>query len=93
MASSVRAAQVKLAIAIVLDIADFFIGRIPGFGTGFDVILTAISFAMFGWKGLAQGFEILDFTDQLDGFVPVLTLLAFAELREARKAAGDASAS
>ena len=87
MASSVRSAQIKLAIAIVLDIADFFIGRIPGFGTGFDVVLTAVSFAMFGWKGLAQGLEILDITDQLDGFVPTLTILAFAELREAKKRA------
>ena len=87
MASSVRSAQIKLAIAIVLDIADFFIGRIPGFGTGFDVVLTAVSFAMFGWKGLAQGLEILDITDQLDGFVPTLTIFAFAELREAKKRA------
>ncbi len=87
MASSVRSAQIKLAIAIVLDIADFFIGRIPGFGTGFDVVLTAVSFALFGWKGLAQGLELFDVTDQLDGFVPTLTILAFAELREARKRA------
>ncbi len=85
MAKSIRSAQVKLAVAIVLDIADFFVGRIPGFGTGFDVVMTAIAFAMFGWKGLAQGLELIDVTDQLDGFVPTLTILAFAELREAHK--------
>lgn len=91
MARTVRSAQIKLAIAIVLDIADFFIGRIPGFGTGFDVVLTAIAFAMFGWKGLAQAWEVVEVTDQLDGFVPTLTLLAFAELREARKKAAAAA--
>lgn len=84
MSSSVRSAQVKLAVAVVLDIADFFIGRIVGFGTGFDVVLTAVGFAMFGWKGLAQIWEVVEVTDQVDGFVPTLTLIALAELRQAK---------
>lgn len=85
MTTSVRAAKVKLAISVILDVADFLIGRVIGFGTGFDIVLTAIGFAMFGWKGLAQAWEVVDVTDQIDGFVPTLTLLALAELREAKK--------
>ena len=83
-----KAVHVKLAIAIVLDLADFFIGRIPGWGTAFDFVLALVGFAMFGWKGFAQLWEVLDFTDQVDGFVPTLTLIALTELREERKAAG-----
>lgn len=80
-----RTAHIKLGIAIILDIADFVIGRIPGWGTVFDFILALIGFAMFGWKGLAQMWEVLDPTDQIDGFVPTLTLVALAELREERR--------
>ena len=60
-------------------------GRVPGFGTAFDIVLTGIAFLMFGWKGLAQIWEVADPTDQFDGFVPTLTLLALYELRAARK--------
>lgn len=92
MTRSVRAAQIKLVIAIIIDIADFFIGRVPGFGTGFDVVATAIAFAMFGWKGLAYAWEVIDLTDQVDGFVPTLTLIALAHLRQAREQEGKKSA-
>lgn len=84
MTRSVRAAQIKLVIAVAIDIADFFIGRIPGFGTAFEVLTTAIAFAMFGWKGLAYGWEVLDLTEQIDGFVPTLSIIALAHLRQAR---------
>ena len=40
---------------------------------------------MFGWKGLFQLWEMIDVTDQIDGFVPTLTLLALMELRETEK--------
>ncbi|GGY38310.1 hypothetical protein [Parvularcula lutaonensis] len=85
MTTSVRAAKVKLVVAIAFDLADFVIGRVIGIGTGFDIVLTAIGFALFGWKGLAQAWEVVDVTDQIDGFIPTLTLLALAELREAKK--------
>lgn len=80
-----KKAIAKLVAAVVLDVADFTVGRIIGFGTGFDVVLTGIAFAMFGWKGLIQIWEVAEPTDQIDGFVPTLTLLALAELRAARK--------
>lgn len=85
MKSSVRTAQIKLVIAIALDLADFVVGRIIGFGTGFDVVLSAIGFMLFGWKGLAQLWEVAEVSDQVDGFVPTLTLIALAELRAAKE--------
>ena len=75
----------KLAAAILLDLADMVIGRIIGFGTGFDILLAGAGFLLFGWKGLIQLWEVADPTDQIDGFVPTLTLVALAELRAAKK--------
>jgi hypothetical protein len=70
----------KLGLAVVLDLLDATVGRIVGFGTLFDVVLTGIAYFMFGPKGLLQLWEVADPTDQIDGFVPTLTLLALAEL-------------
>ena len=80
-----KVAIAKLVAAIVLDIADFTVGRIVGFGTGFDVVLAGLGFALFGWKGLVQLWEVAEPTDQIDGFVPTLTLVALANLRAARR--------
>ncbi len=77
-----KPAYVKLIAAIILDIADFTVGRILGFGTAMDMILVLIGFSMFGWKGLFQLWEVADLSDQVDGFVPTLTLIALTELRE-----------
>jgi len=87
--TTVRGAQIKLAIALVFDIADFIGGWIPGFGTAFDALLTVVAVVLFGWKGLFQLWEVASFPlgfDAIDGFVPTLTLIALAELREAKKA-------
>lgn len=78
-------AQWKLVAAIILDVLDFTIGRIIGFGTGFDILLAMAGVLLFGWKGLFQLWEMIDVTDQVDGFVPTLTLLALAELREEKR--------
>ena len=74
----------KLVAAVLLDIADFTVGRIIGFGTGFDIVLAGLGFALFGWKGLIQLWEVAEPTDQIDGFVPTLTLVAVANLRAVR---------
>lgn len=84
MSSSLRVASIKLGIAVAIDLLDFFIGRVPGFGTLFDVVATGVAVAMFGWKGLSYAWEVLDVTDQVDGFVPTLTLIALAEWRAVR---------
>ena len=81
MSRDVKVAIAKLAAAALLDIADFTVGRIVGFGTGFDIVLAGIGFGLFGWKGLVQLWEVADPSDQIDGFVPTLTLVALANLR------------
>lgn len=43
-------AQWKLVAAIILDVLDFTIGRIIGFGTGFDILLAMAGVLLFGWK-------------------------------------------
>ncbi|MGV6801950.1 MAG: hypothetical protein ACWA5L_08530 [bacterium] len=80
-----KTAYIKLIIAIILDIADFTLGRIMGIGTALDVLFAFIGYLMFGPKGLIQLWEVVDLSDQADGFVPTLTLIALAELRAVKK--------
>lgn len=82
---AVKLAVAKLVVAVLLDVADFTVGRIVGFGTGFDIVLAGAGFALFGWKGLIQLWEVAEPTDQIDGFVPTLTLVALANLRAVRR--------
>jgi len=65
---------IKFIIAIAFDIFDFTIGRIPYFGTVFDIAGTYLSFKLWGKIGLIQGLEIFDITDQIDAFIPTVTL-------------------
>ena len=64
----------RFAVAIVLDIIDMTLGRIPVIGTVWDVIMTAAGFWLWRRVGLFAGWEIIDITDQFDGFVPSLTI-------------------
>ena len=64
----------KIIISLILDVIDFFIGRIPVFGTVFDFFLSFIGVMMWGPIGLLSFWEVFDFTDQLDGFIPTLTI-------------------
>lgn len=82
---AMKVAIAKLVFAVVLDLLDFTIGRIIGFGTGFDFVLAGVGFMMFGWTGLIQLWEVADPSDQIDGFVPTLTFVAIANLRAVKK--------
>jgi hypothetical protein len=64
----------KLFIAIGFDTADFFIGRIPIWGTFFDIVGGFLGLVLWGPLGSAQFLEIFDITDQIDGFIPTLTI-------------------
>ncbi len=79
-----RADMAKLLIAVVLDLADFTIGRlgiiIPGFELGFDAVLGVVAVALWGWPGLIAFWEIADPTGQADAFVPTLTLIALSQM-------------
>lgn len=69
----------KFTICIFVDLFDFTIGRLlfaiplAGEFIGFSVAL-----ALFGKPAFFYLFEILDPTEQLDGFVPTATLIALA---------------
>jgi len=66
----------RLALSIVIDIADFTFGRIPIFGTVTDGVGTVVLYALWGPAGLVNAWELVDFTDQADGFIPTATLIA-----------------
>lgn len=75
----------KLLIAVVLDILDFTLGRIPGFEVAVDIILGVAAVAMWGWAGFFAFWEVADPTGQIDGFVPTMTLIAFSQMRRTKK--------
>jgi hypothetical protein len=66
----------RLALSVVIDVADFTFGRIPVVGTLNDGIGTAVLFALWGPTGLVNAWELIDITDQVDGFIPTATLIA-----------------
>jgi len=70
----------KFAVAIAYDAADFFIGRVPVWGTIFDIFGGFLGLYLWGVPGGAQFFEVIDFTDQIDGFIPTLTLAGVVSL-------------
>lgn len=78
-------AVAKLVIAIILDVLDFTIGRIPGFELAFDVVLGVVAVALWGWAGLFAFWEIADPTGQIDGFAPTLTLIALSQMGRGQK--------
>jgi len=80
-----RADVAKLLIAIVLDILDFTIGRIPGFELAFDVFMGVIAVILWGWPGLFAFWEVADPTGQIDGFAPTMTLIALSQMGKSRK--------
>ncbi|MEE9329404.1 MAG: hypothetical protein V3V30_04635 [Parvularculaceae bacterium] len=71
--------KAKLILAIVLDLVDFTLGRMFGFGMLVDVVMVFVAYIMFGPLGLAQAWEMLEPTDQIDGFVPTFTILALID--------------
>lgn len=78
----------KLAACILYDFFDFTLGRLlfvaPFSGEIGGMILASL---MFGWQGLAYGLEALDPTEQIDGFIPLATIIAFANRPGARPTA------
>jgi hypothetical protein len=66
----------RLAFSIVIDIFDFTLGRIPIFGSVTEGVGTIVLTALWGPAGLLNLFELLDFTEQADAFIPTATLVA-----------------
>lgn len=65
----------RLAISVIIDLADFTLGRIPILGTVEDGVGGIVATALWGPAGLAYFWELADFTDQIDGFIPTATLI------------------
>lgn len=65
----------RLAISVAIDIADFTLGRIPIFGSVTEGVGTVVLIGLWGPAGLVYAGELLDFTDQIDGFIPTATLI------------------
>jgi hypothetical protein len=67
----------KFAVCVAYDLFDMTIGRIlfviPFSG---EIVGCALCYAMFGKGGLFYGLEGIDFTEQLDGFIPTATIIA-----------------
>jgi hypothetical protein len=78
----------RFLLAALFDFADFTIGRIPIFGIAFDLAGTVLAVWLWGaWGGL-QGLELLDFTEQVDAWIPTVTIAGgiklFVEARKGR---------
>lgn len=77
----------KLFICIMVDLFDFTIGRllfvVPFAG---EAIGVGVAYALFGNIAFAYAVEILDPTEQLDGFVPTATIIAFMARNHEREA-------
>jgi hypothetical protein len=67
----------KLLVCIVIDVLDFTVGRalfvVPFAG---ELVGCAVCYGLFGKSGLMYGIEGLDLTEQIDGFVPMATVIA-----------------
>lgn len=66
----------RLALSIIIDLADFTLGRIPIFGSVTEGVGTIVLFVLWGPAGLANLWELADWTEQADAFVPSATLIA-----------------
>jgi hypothetical protein len=73
----------KLIICITWDILDFTVCRILFVLPFSNEIATMILCSlMFGKSGLFAGLEALDPTEQIDGFIPIATIIALANKPE-----------
>ncbi len=71
----------KMLISIGFDVADFFVGRIPIAGSVFDIIGGILGFVLWGLVGGLQFGELIDVTDQIDAFIPTLTIAGILRAR------------
>ena len=68
----------RLGICVFMDVVDFTIGRMPGLGGLGEAFGSVAMFLMWGFPGLFYAGELLDPTEQIDGFIPTATLIALA---------------
>lgn len=68
----------RFAVSIAWDGVDFIIGRLPLIGIIVDV--TGVFIAVWLWesRGWFAGLEVLEVTDQVDAWVPSVTLIGLS---------------
>ena len=66
----------RLALSVVIDVFDFSLGRIPIFGSVTEGVGSLVLYLLWGPAGLLNLLELIDVTDNLDGFIPTATLIA-----------------
>lgn len=71
-----RAYFARLWISVAIDLVDATVGRIPAWGMIGDGMGTAAMLFLWGWPGLFNLAELLDPTEQIDGFIPTATIVA-----------------
>ena len=67
--------RLKFAICIIYDFIDMTAGRLIPFAG--EVVGVALCCFMFGKNGLFYGLEAIDITEQIDGFIPTATIIAW----------------
>lgn len=73
----------KIAFCIGCDLFDMTIGRLLlGVSIFTDVVGALVMFLLWGPKGIFALWEVLDPTEQIDGFIPTNTIIAFAASRK-----------
>lgn len=72
----------KFAVCLGFDLFDFTVGRLMlGVSVFGELATAAVLFVLWGPKGLLALWELIDVTEQFDGFVPTSTLIAIAAHR------------
>ncbi len=66
----------RLAFSLLIDLFDFTLGRLPVFGAVTDGVGSVVLMALWGPAGAVHLLELLDFTEQIDAFIPTATLIA-----------------
>lgn len=73
----------KFTICVLFDLFDFTIGRLLlGVSLLGEVGTAVIMFVLWGPIGLFAIWEAVDITEQVDGFIPTNTIIAFAASRK-----------
>lgn len=74
----------KFFVSVIVDFLDFTIGRLlfaaPLSG---EIFGTFVGYLMFGSKAFAYLFEAIDFTEQIDGFIPTASIIALSAKADA----------
>lgn len=70
-----RGYYIRLGICVAIDLFDLTFGRVPIFGSVTEGIGSLVLMLLWGPLGLTYLWEVADFTDQIDSFIPSATII------------------